>query len=236
MADTPLPATEAPLESLPADHPAQAYGALSARELLRFVQEASGRLDHPETQVVYTAFYHRYYRYLMTVVTNKLGFVRDENAIREIVHDALAAFFRRCGKFDLSRAKDDVGVDRLVRVYLARLAKWKAENARSFERSFSRDGDDGEFLERMTIPEQTDSVPGRDVRAVTEWIESLRPVDQDVLRAYFLDDVAGRKSDRLPSGVAEEIARRHGVTTSAIRHIKRKLLDDARERFAHLVR
>lgn len=233
MPESPAPLSPA-LSSLPSDHPAQVFAALSARELVALVQQASTRIGQPETQVVFTAFYHRYYAYLMTVVSNRLTMVRDDHALREIVHDVLVAFFRKVSAFDLSRAADDDGLDRLVRSYLARLARWKSDDARSFQAGFARDTIDPTEWERH-VAVASDAEEGEATtlqQAVAEWLSGLRPVEDDVHRAYYLDDQAGRKSERLPGGVAAELAERHGLTTSAIRHIKLKLLREARERFA----
>lgn len=230
----------APLPQLPADHPAQTLAALPASDLIARVQ-AAGResLTHPQSQVVFAALYYRYAPYLRRVVRHALGFVHDRDAVQEIVDDALAAFFRASGKFQLARARDDTGCDHLVRAYLAQLARWKTSRASSFQRSFGTDVLDLEELDRrlsaLAHPGRADddADPIDDPRAarVTHWFESLREVERDVVRTYFYDDHAGRKSDRLPDGVAQALAAKHGVTPSNIRHLKRKLQRQLRADF-----
>lgn len=237
MADS--PPAEAPLPTLPPDHPAQAYAGLPAPDLVRHVHQASADLDAPSAQIVFTAFYHRYFRYLMTVVGNSLQLVRDPSAIQEIVDDALAAFFRTSAKFDLSHARDPAGCDLLVRTYLGRLAKWKANHARSFQNSFSASVPDIAAIEAHLQANTNEgqgesSPPASSVEQVTLWLASLPERDCDVIRTYFLDDHPGQKSGRLPDGVATDLAERHGTTPENIRQIKRRLILEIRTRFAHL--
>jgi hypothetical protein len=230
-----------PLPDLPANHCAQAYGGLPARQLLEAVQMAAADIDDPETQVIFTAFYHRYRRYLCTIVKNALGRVYDGDAQNEIVDDALAAFFRASNKLKLPAAKDDATCDLIVRSYLGRLAKWKAGAARSFQQSFGRDVIDEEALavrlqkiadtgyNGTAIISETDDRPV--LSAVELWMSSLSDLESDVIRTYFLDDYPGQKSDRLPDGVALLLAKKYHTTTSNLRHIKSKLETSFREKF-----
>ena len=230
------------MPQLPADHPAQRFAALPARELVALAQGASGDRTGARSQAIFTALYYRYYPYLSRVVSNALGFIYDRDAIQEIVNDALAAFFRASGKFQLGLAGDEAGCERLVRSYLARLARWKASHARSFQKSFGADVLDLEELDarlnqlaRFGAPAAAEAAgdPAGDPRAerVARWLDALRAVERDVVQTYFFDDHAGRKSTRLPDGVARRLAEKHGVTTSNIRHLKRKLQQQLRANF-----
>jgi len=238
----PLHPAEAPLAQLPADHPAQSYAALPARELVRLIQSASSQRTEAVTQDIFTALYYRYYGYLFTVVSNSLGFIHDRDGIREIVDDAFAGFFRASPKFNLALAPDDAGCDQLVRSYLGKLAKWKASDARSFQKSFGADVLEIKVLEEhMNQGAQSGVSPWADdaeekpadprAERVSNWLSSLREVQRDVLRTYFLDDHPGRKSGKLPGGVAQSLAEKHNTTTSNIRHIKLKLQEQMRENF-----
>lgn len=238
--------TEPPLRQLPEDHPAQAYGGLPARELLRFVQLGATNLQEPETQTIFAAFYYRYFPYLYTVVANSLGSVYNANAQEEIVNDTLAAFFRASHRLRLPETATDEGCDQIVCSYLGKLATWKAGDARSFHQSFGQGDLDteqieahlnaellkghggGEEADAETAPDQ------RAVEAVSAWMATLREVERDVIRTYFLDDHAGRKSARLPDGIAKGLADKHHTTPSNIRHLKLKLEKQIREKFRGL--
>jgi len=230
------------LPQLPVAHPAQAYAALPIRELIAAVQRAGADRTAAGTQAVFAALYFRYFPYLFTVVSNSLGFIHDRDGIQEIVDDALAAFFRASGQFRFESAPDEAGCDRQVRSYLGRLARWKASRARSFQRSFGADVIDLAELDERWHEDARFGAPAADEDAaepaddprtgrITQWLESLREMERDVLRTYFLDDHAGRKSSRLPGGVALRLAQKHGVTPSNIRHLKRKLQRQLREHF-----
>ncbi len=237
-----MPAAEPPLKSLPRDHPAQRLAALSARELVKLVQRADENPQAPETQLVLTAFYHRYGPYLVTVVAHKLGPLDDRSGLQEVVHDVFLEFFQKSRRFDLNLTPDDASCDRNLRGYLARLANWKASDARAFQQSLGAHAVEAHILDgHMNRPLQAgapDSMRteapamGADkIHRVAEWIGSLSDMEADVLRTYFLDDHPGQKSDRLPEGIAEQLAAKYDVTTSNIRHIKMKLLRQLREQF-----
>jgi hypothetical protein len=86
-------------------------------------------------------------------------------------------------------------------------------------------------------PDSKDAVDVPDdsrVKAVREWMDSLRDIERDVLRTYFIDTHAGQKSSRLPDGVADRLARKYATTTSNIRHLKTKLEKQVREKFRDL--
>jgi hypothetical protein len=242
---TPLPtsATKHPFPHLYEDHPAQELGRLSPTQLLRRVQDASGMRDHPSTQVVFTAFYHRYHRYLAKVVRNAFAAaeIHDGDCVNEIVDDALAGFFQASRKCDVSAATDEDAADRIIRSYIGRLAKWKALNARSFQEAFGKGNLDLEEIDQHVAKQ--DECGARDwmklealpehprVEEIAKWMATLTPFQLDVLRTYHLDVLPGRKSGRLPDGVSLSLANKHNVTTSAVRHAKRTLGQEIRTRF-----
>lgn len=234
-----------PSPQTPEEDRSQPYSALPAKELLSYVQVAGAQLSDPEAQLIFTAFYRRYYRYLYRVVSNSLGYVYDADAQREIIDDALAAFFRGSHKLAIRRGATDEDCDRIVRSYLGKLAKWKVSYARSFHQAFGRDTVDAAVLEEMLngnpLPsgleeggESGGNKAEARVAAVREWMGSLRPLEQDILRTYFIDTHLGQKSDRLPSGVAALLAKKHNTTTSNIRHLKSKLEQQVWKKFRDL--
>lgn len=242
MAEFSPPAAELPLASLSRDHPAQIFAALPARDLVKLVQRTDENPHAPATQAILTAFYYRYGPYLVTVVAHKLGPLCDRSGLQEVVHDAFLEFFQKSRRFDADLAPDDAACDQNLRAYLAQLANWKASDARAFQQSLGAHAVDGETLDgyanaslRAGAPDSVRTEPPAEyterVRQVAEWIGSLREIEAEVLRTYFLDDHLGQKSDRLPEGIAQQLAAKFGVTTSNIRHIKLKLLRQLRERF-----
>jgi hypothetical protein len=246
MAASPQPTLSAhPVPDLPANHRAQSYGRLPARQLLEAVQVAATDTNDSEAQIIYTAFFYRYRRYLCKVVKNSLGFVHDANAQDEIVDDALAVFFRQSNKLQLPAAKDDPTCDRIVRAYLGRLAKWKASNARSFQESFGRDIIDEDAIAKRLKKIADAGYAGTAIlseandkpilSAVEAWMEGLTELEKDLIRAHFLDDYSGQKSDRLPDGVALRLAKKYNTTTSNLRHIKSKLETSFREKFREYI-
>ncbi|MFT3783535.1 MAG: hypothetical protein QM790_16095 [Nibricoccus sp.] len=248
MSSTSSPASvESSACHLPEDHPSRQYATLPAKELLAFVQVASSELSSPDAQIIYTAFYYRYFGYLYTIISNCLGNVYDRDAQREIIDDALAGFFRAAHKLKLPDNVPDEQCDQIVRAYLGQLAKWKASDARSFQAAFGRVVIDLKELEikineqaRITIKEHeppATSLPVPEdprVKAVREWMATLRELERDILRTYFIDTHSGQKSPRLPNGVADRLAKKHQTTTSNIRHLKAKLEKLVREKFRDL--
>lgn len=239
-------ATDSPLASLSRDHPAQVFAALSARELVKLVQGANQNPHAPEAQLVLTAFYHRYGPNLVAVVGRVLGPLCDRSSLQEVVHDTFLHFFQRSAEFDPERAPDDDACDHNLRAYLAQLATWKARDSAAFHRSLGADAVDGATLDhhanRTLLAGAPDAVrtdplasSTERISRVAEWLASLDDMEAEVLRTYYLDDHLGQKSDRLPVGVAQKIAAQYGVTTSAIRHVKLKLVRQFREKFRNIV-
>jgi hypothetical protein len=246
---TPLPksSTISPFTHLDDDHPAQELGRLTPSKLLAKIQEAQHHRDHPRTQVVFMAFYHRYYAYLVKVVSNALVVVQinDRDCIQEIVDDALAAFFRASVKCRVPATADEDVADRIIRSYIGRLAKWKAFDALSFQLAFGKGNLDLEEIDEYVAKQaecgvrdwakkESEAPDERVVTAIAAWMATLKSVQQDVLRTYFLDDHLGRKSGRLPGGIAQLLAKKHNVTTSAIRYMKINLKQEMRNRFKTL--
>jgi RNA polymerase sigma factor (sigma-70 family) len=243
MAETLSTPAASRLASLPGDHPAQAYATLPARELVRLVQYAGDHPHHPETQVIFTAFYHRYGPYLVSVVARQLGPLHDRSGLQEVVHDAFLDFFAKSRRFDPDLTTDDTVCDQNLRSYLAKLANWKAGDARSFQQSIGAHATEHETLDaRLNSPHQSGApetariepaaMQTERARRVAEWIGTLPPREEDILRTYVLDDNPGQKSGRLPEGVARALAKKYGVTTSNIRHLKLKLFREFRQQFA----
>ncbi len=248
MSTPPSSASAEPvLPQFPEDHPSQPYAAQPAKELLNLVQIAGTERDDPQAQAIYSVLYHRYFPYLYTVVSNSLGFVYDRDAQQEIIDDALAAFFRASHKLVLPGDASDESCDRIIRAYLGQLAKWKASDARSFQAAFGRIVIDAEALEtklniaaRVAVGAHHEPVEAIDVpddsraNVVRQWMNSLRDIERDLLRTYFIDTHAGQKSSRLPDGVAARLARKHNTTPSNIRHLKAKMEKQVWQKFSDL--
>lgn len=216
---------------------------VSARDLVRLVQTATGDPGSRESQVVFEAFYERYSRYVATVVTRYLGHLVDRTGVAEVVHDVFLAFFQDSQRFDVERTADDDTCDRNLRTYLALLAKWKATDARAFQQSFGANAADSQTVEMHLQSRDAGGVPDSSKRDVSmppseellrivEWLESLPERDQDVLRAYYCDDHAGQKSDRLPEEVTRRLAEKYNITPANLRKIKAKWLAEARAKFS----
>lgn len=237
MADS--AAATAPLAGLPPNHPAQVVGGLPVRDFIPLLQSASDHPAEPAAQMIFTAFYHRYGPWLLRVAFSRFGLGRDPSAAQEVVNDTLLAFFQQSRRFDLSRTPDNDLAERNLRAYLIQLARWQANQTRPFHASVGAHAADEKVIDFHPAPPIADGeAPPEDRSAATQrqrvedWIHSLSNRDADVLRTYYLDDHAGRESDRLPSGTAEALAAKYGVTPSNLRHLKAKLLRQLREHLA----
>lgn len=223
-----------PFAALPGDHPAQAYGALPARDLVRRVQQASDDPRQADSEWVFAAFYHRYAGFLGRVVARQLGRLHDA-AAQEIVHDALLDFFVHSRRFDADRAPDDDACEGNIRRYLMSLVRWKASDARAFHQSIGAHAAEDRVLDhhlneqtRAGAPDEArreaTAEPSPRARRAEHWIGALSERDADIFRTYFLDDHPGQKSARLPAGVVETLMKKYGCTDSNIRFLKGRLL------------
>ncbi|MBK8857937.1 MAG: sigma-70 family RNA polymerase sigma factor [Opitutaceae bacterium] len=212
------------------DHPAQAYAALPVRRLVEELGRAvRGEVGGAEADAVYTAFYLRYYFYLMAVAKRALALAYSPDEQLEIVRDVLVAFYRGCDKFVFAPAPSNTDSENLLKAYLGRIAQRRAWKVAAFRRQFQ--AVDPDVLDRIAgtpstvlrfSPEAEPAPSERSPRhaAIREWYCALSPRDQDVLHAGFIDYPFQR---RMPKGLPERLARKHGVSTSALRHLKERL-------------
>lgn len=223
-----------PVVLQPFDSTPGAWAAAPARALVTAVKSACQRQLDQAASTVLTGFYERYSRYVLKVANSVLGVEADPAVITEVVHDTFMAFWEHADKFDVDRTPTDETCDANVRTYLARRARWIAGNRRALERSCVTVPVETAVLARHiaeTVETETPDV-SVECRRTAEWLATLTPREQDVLRAYFVDCHSGQKSERLPEHVVQRLCQDHGVTPSALRHMKRKLVTRLRQ---HLV-
>lgn len=211
------------------------FAALSAPALLQFLQTVSISRDHPQAQAVFGAFYARYARYVTYMVAKRSFPAPSPADTEEIVADTFLRFFDSCVRFDPGDC-DSGACDLKLKAYLGTAAsrlsldRFRASRNRIIEIPTDVPGLSN-FAEPSADERDTDTPPPPSHAVIAAWMDTLRPLERDVLRTYFLDDHLGQKSSRLPDGVAEALATRYGTTPENLRQIKRKLLRQLRTLF-----
>ncbi len=149
MRDPASQPAEPALAELPHGHPAQAFAALPAGDLVRKIQEAQRNPNAPDSEAALTAFYHRYGPALVTVAVRALGSLCDRSDLQEVVHDTILQFVDKSSDFAIDRAESDEACDRNLRAYLAQLATWRARDVGRLRRGLAVVPLDNETINRV---------------------------------------------------------------------------------------
>lgn len=216
------------------------FAALPSLELLGHVPWATAHPGDPIALRFAAAFFERYRHPVTRMIAVQFGFRVDPVTVHSAVHDAFLRFFRLDGApargipFDVTQARTSEECDALVIAYLLRGAGWRTLDAQRLASARQESAVDPSVLDdRPATEEQTvESASTLRLRSlVADWIATLSPRDEDVLRAYFIDGHAGQKGDRLPPPVVNALATKYRIGASALRQIKARL---KRELRAHL--
>lgn len=214
-----------PLSAIPIPSAEDPEG-LPARALVAAVKAAAANPEDPFSDKVLAAFYNRYGPSLMRLLARRLRLL-DSATVQDVVHDSFLAFWANCQSFDPARTATDAECDANILAYLARRAQWKAASLPATLPTEPVDGFDLPSRDVAFTP------PSRHSERVAAWLETLFPREDDILRAYFLDDHPGRRGDRLPDDVVHRLCARYSFTPSALRHAKRRLLQSLRDFLSH---
>jgi len=220
-----------PLADLPPDDFAQKFGGLPTRELVVLVQAATANQRPVDGEHIIRAFFYRYQRVVMKAVVKKLGWSIDDGLRASLVNSTFLEFLSECYQFDANRAGTDSEAEGNLRTWLSQRANWLVLR-------FIRDrrGDPVQVVDPTDLdavqpepPEVEDRPEESELHVrLIEWKNTLPERERDILDAYYNDLHAGQKADRLPSDVIGALEKRYGITASAIRHIKKRLLHQAK--------
>ncbi len=210
------------------------FGQLSARDQLALLKRASAGNQSSASEQVFRAYYRSYRPYLLHVVSRAFGSLSSSGEIDDIVHDALVAFYLTAvKKFALDCSWDDATCGLKLRAYLGRIARNRANEPIRFQSFFGTRRLDAspapmdapwDAVAPASTPEPMTAAE-RLRQRVRDWVDSLGPRDREVIECYYYQvHFRQNSSARIPDGSAEALARKHRVTTSAIRHAKRKLI------------
>jgi len=216
------------------------FAALPSLELLGHVPWATAHPGDPVALRFAAAFFERYRHPVTRMIAVQFGFRVDPATVHSAVHDAFLRFFRLDGApargiraipFDVTRASTNEECDALTIAYLLRGAGWRTLDAQRLATARQESTVDPSVLDRRSAPEESmvENATALRLRSlVADWIATLSPRDEDVLRAYFLDDHAGQKGDRLPPAVVKVLTTKYQIGASALRQVKARLKRELR--------
>jgi RNA polymerase sigma factor (sigma-70 family) len=148
-----------------------------------------------------------------------------------VVEDTLLRAFEKAGTFCEPGGLDADAKRRNVRGWLSEIA---LNLIRDLLRGLPPDGPekqlDDEGWAEQAAPEAGERLATPEVLTVLEEVlkTDLTEREQEVLRITYQYHVFGRKAQRLPNKVAEELAQRLGTTSENVRKIRQRALDKVR--------
>jgi RNA polymerase sigma factor (sigma-70 family) len=174
-------------------------------------------------------FYERHKGYLYRVCRRLTTGVLDESGAADLVQDTFIRAYERASTFDSEGITNPDRLQRRVKAWLGRIALNIFRDmlrGRAGIREVSLDDE-----EISKEPEQTalPSTISSDRRLLDEAIDSLSEKEQRVLRTTFQYFQPGKKNQRLPNDVAEDLAKSLTTTSDNIRQIRRRALRKIKE-------
>jgi DNA-directed RNA polymerase specialized sigma24 family protein len=159
-----------------------------------------------------------------------LGNDRD---VEDLVQSTLLRAFERASRFSRRGAVTVEEITGRVRGWLLRIATRVFQDvARGRDPPMVEIVDDGAVEDTSESADTPTGLPPDDLRRVAEAWERLTSNEQEVLRLTLQWYDPGREHQRLPSGVAEDLARRLETTPENLRQIRRRGLRKIEELLA----
>ncbi len=207
-------------------------------ELLEHIAFADG--DHADAiaRNAFGEFYQRHVTWLYRRLCRPCAFGRlnSMDAVKDVVQDTLYSDYKGAPTFDPKRLTDPRRLEGLVRGWLGGIAnRVIADMLRHSEPDVM---EPARLESRRAVwpnanPESASESPV--VKALQEELEKLSPLQKDILATAELYYKPDTTYQRLPNGVAIELAEKHGTSLDNIRQVRRRTLANLREKIQPLL-
>lgn len=215
-----------PLNERPMPAPVHDFHAEGDEDLLAWM---SMRDEEPElAQAGCDEFYQRHLNYVYTVVRRAFQTLVGEAAVDDLVSDTFGRVFERAGTYTPCGAPDANGKRQNVLAWVGKIALNVGADYLRDPNTRLEFVDDWEPVEPQMV-----SRDGGTLSIEAQWageaLESLPVRERTILLATLQHYVVGAENQRLPNGVAEDLARTYQTTPVNIRQIRKRALAKVRK-------
>jgi RNA polymerase sigma factor (sigma-70 family) len=183
-------------------------------------------------------FYQRHapWLYRRLCRTRPFGLLDSTEAAQDVVQETFYRAFKGADTFDAKRVADTGRLEGLVRGWLGGIAnRVVADMLRRAEPNVvgSRQLEPRRTAWPDVNPQATPE--SRLVKALQGELSKLSPLQKDILASAQLYYQPESTYQRLPNGVARELARKHGTTPQNIRQVRRRTMAVLRKKLLPLL-
>lgn len=174
-------------------------------------------------QAACNEFYQRHLNYAYTVVRRAFQDLVGEAAVDDLVSDTFSRVFERAGTYKACGAADANGKRKNVLAWVGKIAHNLGADLLRDDNTRLELIDEWEPLEPRIVP-RDDSGISQEAAWAGEALGSLSGRERTVLLSTLQHYVVGAENQRLPNGVAEDLARTYQTTPENIRQIRKRAL------------
>lgn len=201
--------------------PDQDFRAESVEGLLAYMSQRS---DNPEVaQAACEEFYNRHSRYVFAVIDRAHGETLGEQTVEDLVMETFRRVYEKAHTYKACGAMDANGARRNVLAWVGAVAHNACADHYRHPDSGLKLIDDWESVETLIVPTKVAGL-SPDLQLVHEALATLSERDRTVLLVTMQYYDPTRPHQRLPDGVASDLAKGFDTTPENIRKIRERAL------------
>jgi RNA polymerase sigma factor (sigma-70 family) len=180
--------------------------------------------DPSAANQAWEVFYLRHADYLYERCCRLAHGILADSGPADLVQETFIRAYEKAAKFNAGGVTDPGRLRLRVRAWLGKIAQ---NIFRDMLRGRKRESElsvDGQDLESLPEQQPSPAPLTSNSKLLDEAIDSLSEKKQHILRVTFQYNQPGRKHQRLPNHVAEDLARTYKTTSDNIRQLRRRAL------------
>lgn len=205
-----------------------AFGEETDEDLLAFV--AMQGEDREGAEAAFNEFYRRHHRYVF-FICRKYRRLLGEDGASDLAQETLLRIYQKAHTYDPAKAIGESPSQR-VRAWMGSIAangfvsllRQKPQNEELIDDPDDLDRKEYECLFRR-VPADAEADVSARMKLFLEALATLSERERDVLIVWAEWCRLGRKFQRLPEDISQELARRYNSTPEGIRQIRKRARD-----------
>ncbi len=207
-------------------------------ELLERIAFAGGNHADILARDAFAQFYQRHASWLYRKIcrTSAFGLLNSGDAITDVVQETFFRAYKGAHTFEPHRVSDPHRQEGLVRGWLGGIANRVIADMlrRNSPAVVEMDQLERGWSRRPNLNPQSDP-DSPIVKALQDELNNLSPLQRDILATAELYYQPETTYQRLPNGVAKQLAEKHGTTLDNIRQVRRRTMANLRRKLQPLL-